>query len=172
MDEYIEIMRQAATEAFGDDPFKKVKSNRSAWGRFAISAMLRDSNNHKEMQLTFADIGRLLNKNHATIISAVKKHFDYIETDKLYQLYHKQFIELVNKLYNNGWLDWRITTDEQEALGMALPKNNTYYDLYLWSGEIRYRYYYFNDARGKANKYIEHNVRYYRPSEIHKPPIR
>ncbi len=76
-----------------EDIFQNNRSKEFATARFMFCHILYD----RYILRNVSAIGRLMNRDHSTVLNALKKHEDFNMVDRLYQRQYKQVLELVNK---------------------------------------------------------------------------
>lgn len=76
-----------------EDIFQNNRSKEFSTARFIFCHILFD----KHILRNVSAIGRLMNRDHSTVLNALKKHEDLNMVDSLYQRQYKQVKELVNK---------------------------------------------------------------------------
>lgn len=114
----IEGILQIAQHVYGANPLSACKETQVVWARAAISVELR------KLDTSYCHIGKIFNRNHATVIYAVKKHPDNMIYDKEYRELFNTFEGLVikanisKKIYQD-YIKERVMYLNSEMLGMG-----------------------------------------------------
>ena len=76
-------------KAFNCDIMEETRDRKNVDGRIAFSKILRE-----ERKLTFVKIGKVLGKNHASIMHYLKKHKDLMQFNEDYRLKYNSIKQL------------------------------------------------------------------------------
>jgi chromosomal replication initiation ATPase DnaA len=77
----------------GQNIFKHNRTTEFTNARFMFCGVLFE----KQIVVNVNEIGRIINRNHSTVLSAIRKHNDLIIVDKHYQRQYKQILDIVDK---------------------------------------------------------------------------
>jgi len=77
----------------GHDIFSQNRTKEFTNARFMFCSVLFE----KQIVVSMSEIGRIIARDHSTVISALRKHQDLNSVDKYYQRQYKKILELVDK---------------------------------------------------------------------------
>lgn len=83
----IQHLIAAAERIYGFSPLEKSRRLECVWGRYAIFSVLRNEGR------TLGYIGSHFNKNHASVLKGIEKHYIYYGVDKEYTAMYNAFLQ-------------------------------------------------------------------------------
>jgi chromosomal replication initiation ATPase DnaA len=93
-------VKQIVAKAFGisvDDISTKSRKRKYVNARCAFAHVLFDNN----ILRNASEIGRLIDRDHSTVLNALNNHDDYYMTDHYYQNKYKEILKIVGKVILN-----------------------------------------------------------------------
>jgi chromosomal replication initiation ATPase DnaA len=93
-------VKEIVAKSFGisvDDISTRSRKRRYVNARCAFAHVLFDKNILRNV----SEIGRLIDRDHSTVLNALNNHEDYYTTDYYYQTQYKEILKLVAKVVLN-----------------------------------------------------------------------